>query len=78
MKRELAEEICRKLVGCSGIVNEAIGKALEAEASPEERHACQRLGASLMASLYLEAARPFISRFPELDTIFVGSDPEKP
>ncbi len=77
MKRELAEEICEKLVACSGVLNEAIRKALELEASPEERRACQGLAASVMASLYVDAARPFIRRFEELDAMFVGSDPEE-
>ena len=76
MKRDRAEEMCRQLAGWAGELDDAVGAVIGSGASQDETHEAQRIVASLMASLYLDVARPATRRFPELDPIFTGPSAE--
>jgi hypothetical protein len=77
VKRAEAEEMCRQLATWNAVFDEAARAVVETGASPEERHESLKVVASLMASLYVDVARPVLRRFPELDEIFAGTSGER-
>jgi hypothetical protein len=69
--------MCRRLAAWAAVFDEAVREVVGAGASAEETRESQEVLAPLMASLYLDVARPVLKRFPPLDSIFAGPPSER-
>jgi len=70
--------MCRQLATWGAEFDEAVRAVVQSGASPDEIREAQGIMASLMASLYVDVARPVLKRYPDLEPIFTGAPDRAP